>query len=70
MEKWEEAVDRNWINTVKHFVKEYNVVTRVAEQAEQHDRFDLASALREHNISSIPLENAPPPAALGLSMEE
>ena len=28
MEKWGESGDRSWTNTVKHFVKEYGVVTR------------------------------------------
>ena len=31
MEKWGETGYRNWANTVKHFVKEYGVVTRAAE---------------------------------------
>ena len=31
MENWEETGDRNWTNTVKHFVKEYGVVTWAAE---------------------------------------
>ena len=31
MDKWEETGDRNWANTVHHFVKEYGVVTRAAE---------------------------------------
>ena len=30
MEKWEESGDRSWTTTVKHFVKEYRVVTRAA----------------------------------------
>ena len=30
MEKWEESGDRSWTNTVKHFVKEYGVVTIAA----------------------------------------
>ena len=33
MEKLEESGDRSWITTVKHFVKEYIVVTRAAERA-------------------------------------
>ena len=31
IEKWEESGDRSWNTTVKHFVKEYGVVTRAAE---------------------------------------
>ena len=46
MEKWEEAGDRNWTDTVKHFVKEYSVVTRAAERAAQRAGFDSAAALR------------------------
>ena len=30
MEKWEDGRDRSWTTTVKHFVKEYGVVTRAA----------------------------------------
>ena len=70
MQKWEEAGDRNWTNTVKHFVKEYGVVTRAAERAAQHAKFDSAAALREHNRSSLPPENAPPPATPGPSMDD
>ena len=33
MKKWEESGNRSWTITVKHFVKEYRVVTRAAEQA-------------------------------------
>ena len=46
MEKWEEAGDRNWTNTVKHSVKEYSVVTRAVKRAAQRDGFDSAAALR------------------------
>ena len=35
MEKWVESGDRIWTNAVKHFVKEYGVVTRAAERAAQ-----------------------------------
>ena len=35
MEKWEKSGDRSWTKTVKHFVKEYRVVTRLAERAAQ-----------------------------------
>ena len=45
-EKWEEAGDRNWTNTVKHFIKEYSVVTRASELAAQRAGFDLSAALR------------------------
>ena len=70
MEKWEEAGDRNWTNTAKNFVKEYGVVNRAAERAAQRARFDSAAAFREHDRSSIPPENAPPPAAPGPSTED
>ena len=69
MEKWEETGDLNWTNTIKHFVKEYGVVTRAAERAAQHAGFDLAAALREHDRSSLPLKNSPPPDAPGPSTE-
>ena len=62
--KWQ----KNWTNTVKHFVKEYGVVTRAAERAAQRAGYKLAAALRENDRP--PLENAPLTAALGLSTEE
>ena len=31
MEKWEESGNISWTNTVKHFAKEYGVVTIAAE---------------------------------------
>ena len=67
MEKWEEAGDHNWTNTIKHFVKEYDVVTRAAERAAQRAGFDLATALQEHDRSIHPPVNAPPFAATGSS---
>ena len=70
MEKWEKTGDRNWANTVKHFVKEYGVVTRAAERAAQRAGFESAAAFREHNITRLPLKNAPPPAAPGPSTED
>ena len=70
MEKWEEAGDRNWTNTVKQSVKEYIVVTRAVERAAQRDGFDLAAALREHDRSSLTPTNTPPPVAPGPSTED
>ena len=71
MEKWEEAGDNNWTNTVKNFVKEYGVVTWAAERAAQRAGFDSAAAFREHYRSSTPPPpNAPPPAALVPSTED
>ena len=70
MEKWEEAGERNWTNTVKHFFKEYGVVTPAAERAAQRAGFDSAAALREQDGSSLPPANAPPPAAPRPSTED
>ena len=70
MEKWEEAGERNWTNTVKHFFKEYGVVTPAAERAAQRAGFDSAAALREQDGSSLPPANAPPPAAPVPSTED
>ena len=70
MEKWEETGDRNWTNTVKHFVKEYGVVTQAAERAAQRAGFDSAAALRENGRSSLTLKNFPPPIAPGPSTED
>ena len=70
MEKWEEAGERNWTNTVKHFVKEYDVVTLAVERAAQHSGFDSVAALREHDRSSLPPANSPPPAAPEPSTED
>ena len=67
MEKWEENGNRKWANTVKHFVKEYGVATRAAEWAAQRAGFESAAALREHDIPSLPHENASPSAAPGPS---
>ena len=49
MEKWEESGDRNWTNTVKHFIKEYGVVTRAAERAAQRAGYKSAAAFREND---------------------
>ena len=68
MEKWEEGGDRNWTNTVKHFVKEYGVVTREAERAAQRVGYESATALRENDRP--PLENAPLTAAPRPSTED
>ena len=70
MEKWEETVNINWANTVKHFVKEYGVVTRASERAAQRAGFESAAAFREHDRPSHPLENNPPPAAHRPSTED
>ena len=47
MEKWEESGDRIWTTTVKHFVKEYDVVTIAAERAAQREGYESAAAFRE-----------------------
>ena len=47
MEKLEDSGDRNWTTTVNHFVKEYGVVTRAAERAEQRAVYESAAAFRE-----------------------
>ena len=65
MEKWEENGDRNWVNTVNHFVKEYGVMIRAAERAAQHAGFELDAAFRENDRSRLPLKNVPPSAAPG-----
>ena len=70
IEKWEEAGDRDWTNTVKQFVKEYGVVTRAAERAAQRAGFDSAAALSEHDRSSTPPINSPPPASPRPSTED
>ena len=70
MHKYEESGNLNRTNTVKHFFKEYGVVTPAAEQAAQRAGFDSAAALREHNRSSLPPANAPPPAVPGPSTED
>ena len=68
MEKWEESGDRSWTNTVKHFVKEYGVVTREAERVAQHAGYESAAAFREDDRP--PLENAPSTAAPRPSTED
>ena len=68
MEKWEESGDRSWTNTVKHFVKEYEVVTRAAERAAQRAGYEYAAAFREDNRPS--LENTPCTTAPGPSTED
>ena len=68
MEKWEESGNRKWTNTVKHFVKEYGVVTRAAERAAQQAGNKSATAFRENDRP--PLENAPLAAAPGPSTED
>ena len=70
MEKWEENGDRNWANTVKHFVKEYSVVTRAAERAVQHAGFESAAAFREKNRPRLPLKNTPLTAVPGPYTED
>ena len=56
MDKREENVDRDWANTVKHFVKECGVVTRSAERAAQRAGFEPSPAFRENNRPRIPLK--------------
>ena len=68
IEKWEESGDRIWTTTVKHFVKEYGVVTRAAERAAQRAGYGSAAAFRDDD--SPPLKNAPHTAAPGPSMED
>ena len=70
MEKWEETGNINWAKTLKHFVKEYGVVTMASERAAQRTGFESAAAFREHIRSILPLENTPPPAAPGPSTKE
>ena len=70
MEKWEENGDRDWNNTVKHFVKGYGVVDRTAERAAQCAGFESAAAFKESDRPRLSLENAPPSAAPGPSTEE
>ena len=70
MDKWEESGDRNWTNTVKHFVKEYGVVTRAAERAAQRAGFESATAFRKNDRPRLPLKNAPLTAAPGPSTED
>ena len=67
MEKWEESGDRSWTSTVKHFLKEYGVVTRASEQAAQHAGYESAAVFREDDRP--PLENAPHTASPGPSTE-
>ena len=68
MEKWEESGDRSWNTTVKHFVKEYGVVTRAAERAAQRAGYESAAAFREDDRP--PLKNTPRTAAPGPSTED
>ena len=68
MEKWGECGKRSLTNTVKHFVKEYRVVTRAAEQAAQNAGYESAAAFRENYRP--PLKNAPRTAAPGPSTED
>ena len=68
MEKWEEIGNINWTNTVKHFVKEYGVVTRAVERAAQRAGYELAAAFRENDRP--PLENSPRTASPGPSTED
>ena len=70
MEKCEETSDRNWAKNVKHFVKEYDVVTRAADRAAQRAGFELAAAFRENDRPRPPLKNAPPPSAPRPSTED
>ena len=65
-EKWEESGNINLTNTVKHFVKEYGVVTRAAERAAQRAGYESAAAFRENDRP--PLENAPRTTAPGHSL--
>ena len=57
MKKWEEIGDRRWTTTVKHFVKEYGVVTRAAERAAHRAGYESAAAFREDDRP--PLKNDP-----------
>ena len=68
MEKWDEIGDRNWTNTVKHFVKDSRVVIRVAEQETQSAGYESAAAFRENERP--PLKNAPRTATPGPSTED
>ena len=68
IEKWEESGDRRWTKTVKRFVKEYRVVTRVAERVAQCSGYESAAAFREDDRP--PLENAPRTAAPGPYTED
>ena len=70
MEKWEENGDQNWTNTIKHFVKAYGFVTQASERTSQHAGLDSSAALREHDRSSLPIENTSLPAAPGPSTED
>ena len=68
MEKWEESGDRSCTTTMKHFMKDYGVVTRAAEQAAQRAGYESAAAFREYDRP--PLENAPHTAVPRPSMED
>ena len=68
MEKWEESGDISWNNKVKHFLKEYGVVTRAADRAAQRKGYEYAAAFRGDDRP--PLKNYPRTAAPGPSTEE
>ena len=68
MEECEESGDRSWTNTVKHFVKEYGVVTIAAERAAQRAGYESSATFREDDRP--PLENAPHTTAPGPSTED
>ena len=70
MKKCKKEGEHNCTNTVKHFVKEYGVVTRAAERSVQRAGFYLAATLWEHDRSILSPANAPPPAAPGPSPED
>ena len=53
MEKWEESGDRSCNTTVKHFVKEYGVVTRAAERAAQRAGYESAAAFKEDDRTPL-----------------
>ena len=53
MEKWEDSGDISWTKILKHFVKEYRVVTRATGWAAQRAGYESVAAFRE--------DETPPP---------